>query len=712
MSQGFDLNRLIFALSDALDMSSGDRYCHGKRVALIAVACARQLGLSAKIQSLLFYIGQLRGCGVSGTAMHRKLLHPEQGPDIESHSQAGAQLIAQIPLLAPLAIIVRHHRTPWQALQKLQLGQEVMLLSNLIFIADRANALIVPHLDNPLPEHKEAIRQALNAQRDHLFEPRLLNAFLAASADDTFWQYLEPAHMPDRLQTLLATMPVHQIDLSGVRQAARLFAQVADAKSPYMAGHSQRVGRLASHLGALTGMPEHHCTMLEVAGLLHDLGKLQTPDEILNKVGSLTPVERAQLDRHGLATYRILRKVPGLEKMAVWTAYQHAGPTRIQRGSKPPEAGILAVAEAFQAMLQERPHRPPMTPMQVVGILRQGVARGVLDGQVVEILAKDVDACWSLASGIEVGRWKPAEAGDRARQSDAPPIPETIPPARAEASDESRLVEAVLASGIRIPSMPSALQGLARLRADPDAGPREFAHLINQDMALAGAIFRVAHSPVFHRGIKVDTIEKAVAVLGLKYTEAVITSEALRQALSDPGSAHAMTVLWDHLSAVAELCVWICSKVRIPGITLENAYTIGMFHDCGVALLCKRHPGYADAISRNGHSADIQDLDRKFQSSHTILGQMVGKSWQLPAELTAVIRHHHDPAPPPLPEPAGQMIALLQFALHLRQRQKGMQDDAWQAGWQEVVAERLGVSEQAADALLEDLVRAESAMAG
>lgn len=714
MSPRFDLRLLIYALSDALDLVSGDNHCHGKRVALIAVACGRQLGVSQKVQNLLFYISLMRDCGISSTVMQRKLLHAVQDPDLEAHSLASAQLMTQSALLAPLALIVRHHHTPWTELQKLDLGKEALILSNLVFLADRANALIVPYLGQPLMPHKETIRQALNGHRNELFAPSLLDAFLAASASDGFWQLLEPARIQGQLDATLGRMPAHNIDLSGVRQIAQLFAQVADAKSPYMAGHSLRVGLLASYLGERMGMSENDCAMLEIAGLLHDLGKLQTPDEILNKVGALSAEERVQLDRHGLVGFRILKRVPGLEKVAVWIAYlhaSHAAPSRtpgVRRSKQPREASILAVAEAFQAMLQERPHRPPMTPPKIVSTLHRLVENNELDGQVVDQLVKHVDACWSLASGIDVSRWKTAMV--EPLQAKEPNVSETTGQASAEEGDDHRLVEAVLASGIRIPSMPVALQGLASLRADPDAGPREFAALINKDMALAGAIFRVANSPVFHRGIKVDTIEKAVAVLGLKYTEAVVTSEAMRHALDDPGSAQAMKVLWDHLSAVADLCVRIRTKLKISGITLENAYTIGMFHDCGVALLSKRYAGYAKAIGLNGSCANVLSLDRDFQSSHTILGQMVGKNWQLPPELTAVIRYHHDLSPPSLPAPADQLIALLQLALHIHQRQRGMDDGEWAQGWREVVGERLGVGDDTVEALLEDFIQGDEVL--
>jgi HD-like signal output (HDOD) protein/HD-GYP domain-containing protein (c-di-GMP phosphodiesterase class II) len=657
---------------------------------------------------LLFHACQLRDCGISSMAMGQRILHDWPVSEADDHSLVGSQLLAQSTLLAHLAPLVRYHHTPWQDLMKLELGRNVMILSNLIFLADRTNALIAQNLDASLKQLQKSIQQTLDGHRHRLFEPHLVDAFLTISGSDAFWQQLEPAYIQTSLAAVSNRMPAHPIDISGVHQIARLFGQVADSRSPYMEGHSLRVGQLASHLGKLTGMPEQGCALLEVAGFLHDLGKLQISDEIYNKVGALTAAERVQLDRQGLAAFRIIKRVPGLERVATWIAYQHtanAAAARNQgssRASQPREAGILAVAEAFQAMLQERPHRQPMTPLRIASALQKMVVEGQLDSQVVSLLEQHADACWSLASGVDVAVWPTAPTNEQTKQTGTLEPTRHTEPVSEDEDDEQRLVEAVLAGSIRIPAMPAALHNLARLRANPDAGPRELATLINKDVALSGAIFRVVNSPVFHRGIKVDTIEKATAVLGMKYSEAVITSEAMRNALSDPANTQAMKVIWDHLTGVAELCVWICGKLRISGLTPENAFTVGMFHDCGVTLLCKRHPGYAKAIGLNGHFPDISSLDHEFHSSHTVLGQLVGRNWQLPPELTAVIRYHHDLAPPPLPEPANQLIALLQLALHLQERRNGADGREWASGWRDVVHERLGVNAEMLDALQEE----------
>lgn len=67
----------------------------------------------------------------------------------------------------------------------------------------------------------------------------------------------------------------------------------------------------------------------------------------------------------------------------------------------------------------------------------------------------------------------------------------------------------------------------------------------------------------------------------------------------------------------------------------------GLFHDCGVAVACRRHPAYASGFAEAPGWPDLTALDRSQQTDHTVIGQMVARSWQLPQDIALAIRHHH-----------------------------------------------------------------------
>jgi HD-like signal output (HDOD) protein len=253
--------------------------------------------------------------------------------------------------------------------------------------------------------------------------------------------------------------------------------------------------------------------------------------------------------------------------------------------------------------------------------------------------------------------------------------------------DDDKLINAILASGVKIPPMPTVLLDVMALARDDDAGPHEYAKAIGHDPAMAGAVFRVVGSPVMGLRAKVDSLEKAITVLGLRTTVAVVRSEGLRGALHDPELAAVMETLWRRMSAVADLVLATVKTARLRGVREDMAFQAGIFHDCGVALLCRRDPAYAHDI-KVAAWPDLVALDAAHHTNHAVVGQMVARNWQLPQEVADTIRHHHDPHPEALPEAVRALVTLVQFASHVLARQAGTEERDWEGIWK-VQAEAL-----------------------
>jgi HD-GYP domain-containing protein (c-di-GMP phosphodiesterase class II) len=151
------------------------------------------------------------------------------------------------------------------------------------------------------------------------------------------------------------------------------------------------------------GLPADTCDKLEIAGLLHDLGKLQIPDEILESPGALADSEQATIRSHSYETFQILRSIDGLGEIADWAAYHHESlngngyPFRLRGRDLTVEARIIRVADIFQAMAQDRPYRGPMSPARILEHLLLLAERGELDTRVVGLVARDLKHCSKLA---------------------------------------------------------------------------------------------------------------------------------------------------------------------------------------------------------------------------------------------------------------------------------------------------------------------------
>ena len=98
---------------------------------------------------------------------------------------------------------------------------------------------------------------------------------------------------------------------------AEMFSRIVDAKSPFTAEHSLGVARLARFMAERLGVDAINCDKIEIAGLLHDLGKLRVPDEILDKPRGLDERERKIMNAHSFETFQILRHIKGFEEIVV-----------------------------------------------------------------------------------------------------------------------------------------------------------------------------------------------------------------------------------------------------------------------------------------------------------------------------------------------------------------------------------------------------------
>ena len=203
-----------------------------------------------------------------------------------------------------------------------------------------------------------------------------------------------------RIQREQNTLRRLQVTLKKVK---RLFENTVGALSHtlekrdlYTAGHQQRVGQLACAIAEELGLPEERIEVLRLAALVHDIGKLGVPADILTKPGKITDLEMGLIKQHCQVGFDILKNVEFPWPLAEMV-YQHhermngSGYPRGLSGSKILlEAKILAVADVVEAMSSHRPYRPALEWQAAMGEISQN--RGILyDGQVVDACLKLFD---------------------------------------------------------------------------------------------------------------------------------------------------------------------------------------------------------------------------------------------------------------------------------------------------------------------------------
>ncbi len=163
--------------------------------------------------------------------------------------------------------------------------------------------------------------------------------------------------------------------------ALHSLAAAVDARDPYSREHSIRVASFAERLGKAAGLTPNELRAIRVAALLHDIGKIGIHDSVLQKAGPLDEKEWREVKEHPSRAVQILKGVPGIEEAIPIIPHHHERydgkgyPDGLKGKDIPIGARILAIADAYEAMIAERAFRKANTPKGALLEIKKGALR-------------------------------------------------------------------------------------------------------------------------------------------------------------------------------------------------------------------------------------------------------------------------------------------------------------------------------------------------
>lgn len=246
---------------------------------------------------------------------------------------------------------------------------------------------------------------------------------------------------------------------------------------------------------------------------------------------------------------------------------------------------------------------------------------------------------------------------------------------------EGKLLDDKLAEFIReigIPPRPLILEEVSREmhRDDPDLN--RIAELVMRDVSLAAGLLKTANSPFFGFRQKARNVREALVMLGLKAAARTIAGLIMRQALPVGPD---LERFWDASDMISRLSGWLVRELGAKhGVGAEDAYTYGLFRDCGIPILLRKFPAYAAVLAQANSEAErafTEVEEDAIPTNHAMVGCMLAQSWWLPETTVEAIRHHHDllvlESPHgTCPQASRRLIALSQLAEHLLQASTGL----------------------------------------
>jgi HD-GYP domain-containing protein (c-di-GMP phosphodiesterase class II) len=310
------------------------------------------------------------GQAVAGDFLHGREI-------FASVCEAGALLAGRLGLGERVAAAIAQQFERWDGTggPRRLAGVEITLAARLSEVATQA---LLFHQEAGV----DAVMSMLRDRSGSWFDPSVVEAFARHGAD-----LLRANDTVDPWQEVLAAEPaaVRRIRSVELDRVARCFADMVDLKSTYTLGHSSGTAELAELAGRAIGLDDPAVGDLRRAALLHDLGRVAVSSGIWDKPGALTRSELEQVRLHPYHTERILAcspvlaplgRIAGLHHERLDGSGYHHG---LAAAAIPIQARVLAAADTFQTLTQDRPHRAAHPPERAAERLAEEARAGRLD---------------------------------------------------------------------------------------------------------------------------------------------------------------------------------------------------------------------------------------------------------------------------------------------------------------------------------------------
>lgn len=383
-----NLYDILAGISSAQDLVSPKLSNHHQQVAYLSYRLSEHFNLATDQQKDIFLAGLIHDIGVISSKEMLELIEVES-ITVNHHAFRGAKLFEGFRPLHSAAGIIKFHHIPWDnGKGSSYMGEEIPFASHIIHLADRICGLFRSdrNILTQLPDILSAIRKQTNT----VFHPDIVDVLFKLSKKEYIWLDLI-SKFPIKMISDVRLFNIF-IEIDDIVDLTLVFSQIIDFRSRFTASHSAGVAKTAEKLAQLTGFSPYECKMMLVAGYLHDLGKIAISDDILDKPSKLNEDEFNEMRAHTYYTYHLLEPVAQLNTINTWAAYHHEKldgtgyPFHIAGDNISLGARIMAVADVFTALTENRPYRRGMNFDNTKNVLNNMVASNALDGKIVRLL--------------------------------------------------------------------------------------------------------------------------------------------------------------------------------------------------------------------------------------------------------------------------------------------------------------------------------------
>lgn len=331
---------------------------HSHRTTYMALEIANFIKLSKEQKKQLYIASLLHDIGAANYLVQSH----SSSSFIKKHCQIGADITKYFPVFNKISDIILNHHENFDGSGAMGLaGNNIPIESQIIRICDLIEVLYNETI--PAFKQKNNIILWVKNNKNIIFSNELVDTFLEISCKDFFWFNVENISFMEFILDTVSPKIDDCLNLEQFQNIAYIFSNIIDNKSKFTATHSRRIAELAYTVSKFIGYSDEKCVKMKISGLLHDIGKLAIPTNILDKNGALSSEEFDIIKSHVYYTKIILDRIVGISDISDWASNHHEKlngkgyPRSLVAEQLSEECRIIGVCDIYQALTEDRPYR-------------------------------------------------------------------------------------------------------------------------------------------------------------------------------------------------------------------------------------------------------------------------------------------------------------------------------------------------------------------
>jgi len=398
---------------------------------------------------------------------------------------------------------------------------------------------------------------------------------------------------------------------------------LVEEKDADIRGHSERVALHCLNLARRLKLGKRDCETLHLAGLLHDIGMVYVPDEIIRKSADLSDSEQALLRRHPLRAEKILTRISIFRGIVPTIRHHHEHydgsgyPDGLKADQIPLGSRIMCMADQFDRMITGYPDKPAMNLDQALSAIRDNQGTLFDPSLVLEF--------------IGMIRETFSEEHDKAEEGDV--VKKAV----------KKIISKFESGVIGLPVLPTIVERIRETISAPNYSIDALAKLLEMDAVISVRLITVANSVVYRGREKVQTVRQAVPRLGTKETDNIVMAIVNRNLYQtdEKELQGLMENLWKHSLATAFCARLIAERLRLS--EQESYFTRGLIHDLGKVPLLQGISALRSKGDESMKALDMATINGILRDAHETLGAGLLKKWEFDEQMIRVAQMHEEP---------------------------------------------------------------------